>query len=233
MATIKQKHTSFKKDHFEEVAWSQNNVIMGIDEVGCGCLAGPVVIGAAILSLGKKSRLLKDSKLLEPEERLKAYNWLVKHSTFATAVIDHRLIDKHNIYQARLLGMQRAVAQLLAHSGLKPTIILVDAMPLQIPYFEGDIYHFIKGESKSSSIAAASIVAKVTRDALIQKLAISIPGYNLESHKGYSVPVHKQKLREFGASIIHRTTFIDHLFKNNFSDENLTLFDTINPEIEL
>lgn len=224
MATIKIDPKTIKKDHFETQAWEQGHTLIGVDEVGRGCLAGPIVVGAVMLPAGKKSRLLKDSKLLTPEERAKAYDWIIKHAYYAHAVIDHAMIDKHNIYQATLIGMQRAVAQLISQVSQKPSNIVVDAMPLTLSYFEGDIFHFYYGESKSSSIAAASIVAKVTRDNLMHKFATIIPGYQLESHKGYSVPAHKRQVLERGPSIIHRTTFIDHMVEQPIEEENLTLF---------
>ena len=216
MATIKRK-PDFKKDYYEMLAWSNNHVIMGVDEVGRGCLAGPVVAAAVIIHPHKKSRLIKDSKALTSEELLKSYAWIIKHSWNATAVVHNRIIDRVNIYQATLVAMRRCVTQLFATIPQQPSIIAVDAMPLIIDTFTGDIVHFIYGESKSSSIAAASIVAKVTRDAIMRQIEKSFPGYLLAQHKGYSTPTHKQQIRERGATILHRTSFIDHL---DFYPEN-------------
>ncbi|MGC2310272.1 MAG: ribonuclease HII [Candidatus Babeliaceae bacterium] len=237
MITIKRK-PDFKKDFYEQTAWAQNQVIAGVDEVGRGCLAGPVVAAALILHPGKKSRLIKDSKLLTPEELQKSYAWIIKNSWSSLAVMNHRLIDRVNIYQATLLAMKRASIQLLSTVPLKPNLFVVDAMPLSLNAFEGDIIHFIYGESKSSSIAAASIVAKVTRDRIMRTIAHSIPGYLFENHKGYSTPTHKRYIKELGKSFLHRITFIDHL--DSFSDndefhEQQSLFaeNILNGEISL
>jgi ribonuclease HII len=232
MPTIKKKPSEFKKNYFEQLAWAENRCIIGVDEVGRGCLAGPVVVAATMLFVNKTSRLIKDSKDMNAEEREKAYRWILKNSISTTAIIDHKLIDKHNIYQATLLGMKRAVSQLLTQLKTPPHCIVVDAMPLTLQCFAGDIYHFIYGESKSTSIAAASIIAKVTRDRIMTELSNSIPGYGFESHKGYAIPGHKAKIRELGATIIHRNSFIDHI-SDDF-DTNMSLFEVPeNPEIEL
>jgi ribonuclease HII len=210
MVTIKRK-PDFKKDFYEQTIWGNQGVVAGVDEVGRGCLAGPVVAAAVILYPHKKSRLVKDSKLLTSEELQKSYAWIVKHSWHSIAIINHRIIDEINIYQATLLAMKRATVQLLAIIPHHPTLILVDAMPLVLNSFQGDIIHFIYGESKSSSIAAASIVAKVTRDRLMQTMSQAIPDYLFENHKGYSTPTHKKLIAQLGYSFLHRITFIDHL----------------------
>ena len=145
MTTIKRK-PDFKKDFYETGAWQQQQLVMGIDEVGRGCLAGPVVTAAVILHPGKKSRVLKDSKLLTQEELLNGYRWIIQNSWYSLGIINYRLIDKINIYQATLRCMHRAALQLLVLMPQKPVHILVDAMPLVINAFEGDIIHFLIGE---------------------------------------------------------------------------------------
>ncbi|MFA6066636.1 MAG: ribonuclease HII [Candidatus Babeliaceae bacterium] len=209
MVTIK-RLPDFKKNSYEEAAWARNGVIAGVDEVGRGCLAGPVVAAAVILKPKKTHPLVKDSKLLDAAELQKAYSWIIKNSWYGTAIINNNLIDKINIYQATLTCMRRAAHQLLATAPRAPELFVVDAMPLVLGNFQGDIIHFIYGEKKSSSIAAASIVAKVTRDAIMQRHDSTFPGYNLARHKGYSTPSHKKILIESPQSLIHRVTFIDH-----------------------
>lgn len=213
MVTIKIPNR-FKKDLYEVTAWNQNELICGIDEVGRGCLAGPVVVAAVILYPSKKSPLLKDSKLMDAQELLKGYAWIKKNSWHATALIDHRTIDEVNIYQATLKAMKRAFMQLMAHCPQRPRTIVIDAMPLQLvhtAFQEIDVHYFNFGEKRSSSIAAASIFAKVTRDQLMHRLNSFVPGYHLDRHKGYSTQLHKQSLKECGHSIIHRISYIDHL----------------------
>lgn len=221
MATIK-RIPNFKKNSFEDAVWAKNSLIAGVDEVGRGCLAGPVVVAAVILKQSTKNRLIKDSKLLDAQGLEKAYNYIVKNSWHATAVLNNNFIDKVNIYQATLSGMRRASCQLLA-TAPTPELFVVDAMPLVLEHFNGDVVHFIYGEKKSISIAAASIVAKVTRDRIMRRHDVYFPGYNLARHKGYSTPGHKKMLSELSQSLLHRLTFIDHIidcgdeeFQENF-----------------
>src|SRR5579859_3547633 len=119
--------TKILKDSFEKAAWQVQNVVCGVDEVGRGCLAGPLIAAAVILHPGKKSRLLKDSKLLTKPELIKGHNWIIKNSWFGYGIISPQQIDLHNIYQANLLVMKRAVMQALMHCPFRPSAILVDA----------------------------------------------------------------------------------------------------------
>jgi ribonuclease HII len=213
-----------KKNQFENDFWAKNMVICGVDEVGRGCLAGPVVTAAVILRPDKKSPLVKDSKLLGQDELLKAYQWIVKNSWFSYGIMNHRVIDAYNIYQATLRAMRRTTLQLLSHTPRKPALFLVDAMPLDLSgtgYESTDVLYFPFGESKSTSIAAASIVAKVTRDAIMRRIDHIFPVYNFARHKGYGTLLHQEALRMHGPSIIHRTTFISN--KQWLPEQQLTL----------
>jgi ribonuclease HII len=217
MAQKTRKNTKpliFKKNAFELEYWGKNELVCGIDEVGRGCLAGPLVTAAVILPPHKTHRLLKDSKIMTEEERLKAYAWIVKNCSFGVGIVHNRIVDKHNVWRATLICMKRALVNLLASSAVKPGAILIDAMPLELSdtsYFGIPVHHFYKGERKSSSIAAASIVAKVRRDAMMKRFAGVFPGYHLESHKGYSTKKHTDSLLIQKPSIIHRTTFLSNL----------------------
>ncbi len=206
MITIKRK-SDFARHMYEKEAWARSELVCGIDEVGRSCLAGPVVAAAAILKPHVKHKYLKDSKLLTHEERLKAYKWLMKNSTWAVGIMHHRVIDDVNIYQATLRAMKRALMQLFAQSSEYPSIILVDAMPVALEHLAIPIVHFPYGERQSASIAAASIIAKVTRDALMGRLGQVIPGYVFEENKGYGTQAHKKALKRDGTTIIHRISF--------------------------
>jgi ribonuclease HII len=206
MVTIKRK-PDFARQMYEKEAWAQNELICGIDEVGRSCLAGPVVAAAAILKPHVKHKYLKDSKLLTPEERLIAYKWLMKNCDWAVGITHHRIIDSINIYQATLCAMKRALMQLFAQSDKRPSFILVDAMPVSLDHSDIPVIHFPFGERQSTSIAAASIIAKVTRDALMARLDTILPGYVFETNKGYGTAVHKKALKEQGTSVIHRESF--------------------------
>lgn len=203
----------FKKNSFEYEAWASQHLVCGIDEVGRGCLAGPVVTAAVILPCNKTSPLLKDSKILNENERIQGYRWVTKHCWYAFGIVDHRLVDKINVWQATLVAMKKALVHLLSDSP-RPSAILVDAMPvtlLDTSYFDIPVHHFPFGEHKSSSIAAASIIAKVKRDALMAKMDSIFPGYYLAGHKGYSTPQHKKLIGEHEPLIIHRQTYLNNL----------------------
>ncbi len=217
------------KNSFEKSLWKRGKLVVGIDEVGRGCLAGPLVTAAAILPLGLTSPLLKDSKLMTAEERLAAYAWIIAHCRYQIGIVHHRIIDQHNIYQATILAMKKALVTLLCQINETPGAILVDAMPLKLSdtgFQEIPVYHFPKGEQKSSSIAAASIVAKVTRDALMEKYEAIFPGYGLGHHKGYATQIHQEHIRKLRHSIIHRESFLGS-FRTEIKeddDQQQTLF---------
>jgi len=218
-----------KKNSHEFAAWQQQAVIVGIDEVGRGCIAGPVVAAAVILPLNKTNRKLKDSKIMTPEEREEAFQWIAQHCTYGVGVVHHRIIDQRNIYHATLIAMKKALMNLLESSSQRPTTILIDAMPLDLAdthFNDIPVYYFPKGESKSSSIAAASIVAKVTRDAMMGLYDAAIPGYKWADNKGYRTPVHKRAVKTYQHSIIHRMRYLDNLLIEE-SEAQLSINDTI------
>ncbi|GMU18854.1 MAG: ribonuclease HII [Candidatus Babeliales bacterium] len=219
IGSIHRVRERFNKNYFEQTAWAQNQVICGLDEVGRGCLAGPVVTAAVILPIGKTHRLLKDSKLMLPEEREKAYTWIIKNCWYATGIVHHRLVDDKNVYHATLVAMKKALVHLMATVPYKPIQIITDCMPLNLfdtAYKEIPVHYFPFGERRSSSIAAASIVAKVTRDAMMRRMDTLFPGYLLASHKGYSTPPHKRILIERNQHlIIHRDSFLGRLEEAN------------------
>jgi len=206
----------FNKNYFEQEAWAQNQVICGLDEVGRGCLAGPVVTAAVILPPNKQpSRLLKDSKLMTPEEREKAVEWIDKNCWYSIGIVHHRIIDDRNVWHATLIAMKKALVHLLATSPYTPSKIITDAMPLNLfdtAHKDIPVHYFPFGERRSSTIAAASIVAKVKRDEMMRRMDKIFPGYLLASHKGYSTPPHKRIIRESGQHlIIHRDSYLARL----------------------
>lgn len=213
--SINRVRERFNKNYFEAHAWQTNEVICGLDEVGRGCLAGPVVTAAVILPPGKTSRLLKDSKLMTPEERLAAFKWIDKNCWYSIGIVHHRVIDERNVWHATLIAMKKALVHLLATAPYKPVKIITDAMPLNLfdtAYKEIPVHYFPFGERRSSTIAAASIVAKVKRDAMMQRMDTIFPGYLLASHKGYSTPPHKRIIKEGGSHlIIHRDSYLARL----------------------
>lgn len=221
MATTKRK-PDFRKNHYEKHAWEQGDLVCGIDEVGRSCLSGPVVAAAAILPSKARHTLLKDSKLLSEDQREEAYAWLIKKCIYAVGITHHRLIDTHNIYHATLIAMRRALIQLLAICPKNPAVILVDAMPVKLDHLEVPIVHFPFGESKSTSIAAASIIAKVTRDALMKRVDALTPGYAYTSNKGYGTKEHRKGLDRYGVTLLHRMSFITN---KRVQEKPLNIFD--------
>lgn len=219
MVTVRRK-PDFRKNAYEKAAWQQGRLICGVDEVGRGCLIGPVVAAAVIIHTRKISPLIRDSKQLTPEERLKSFAWIEKNCRYGIGIVHHRLIDTINIYQATVQAMKRAIMQLGTKKSDRPALIVVDAVPLTIDCFDGDIIAFTHGESKSVSIAAASVVAKVTRDRLMQRLDAVFPGYGLAQHKGYATREHRKSVEALNATIIHRTSFM-----HDGSDLQLNFFD--------
>lgn len=213
----------FRKNLFELEAWSKNSFVIGIDEVGRGCLAGPVVTAAVALFPHVSHPLLKDSKELTRPELEKAYKWLLTHSYFATASASHLTIDAINIYQATRIAMDTALTNLVfslktTEGGKTPFYVLIDAVPLAYNSQDHEVRYFTKGEQKSSSIAAASIVAKITRDRLMEKFDQLFPAYGFAHHKGYGTREHQAALSTFGPSSIHRTSFA--LGHRDFKDSN-------------
>lgn len=205
----------------EKNHWKENKIICGVDEAGRGCMAGPVVIAAAILKPNTKHNLLIDSKKLDQNQLKFMYNWLLDKCTFSVSIASSRLIDKHNIYQTTAKHMRLALLHLLNNSE-RPNLIAIDAMPVNLqntPYSDIEINSMIQGESKSTSIAAASIIAKVTRDMIMTRIETSFPGYGLNQHKGYCTLTHKKNTLTLKPTIIHRKSYLEWLIRDNAHDQ--------------
>jgi ribonuclease HII len=187
---------------FEKQAWATGaQLVAGVDEVGRGALFGPVVAAAVILEPSYRIRGLRDSKLLPAPRREVLAERIKEHSVaWAIAAVDAARIDQINIYHASLLAMVEAVAQLAP----QPDHLLLDAVRVQYDCAQTKIIH---GDALSASIAAASIIAKVHRDALVRRWAPVFPAYDLASNKGYRSPKHIASLRKFGPSPLHRQSF--------------------------
>lgn len=207
---------------YEQAAWEKQAYVCGIDEVGRGCLAGPVVTAAVVLFPFASHSLLKDSKILSEKKRLEAAEWITHNSWFSYGIVDNREIDRINIYQATKIAMKQALYGLysILPTSTYPSLIIIDAMPLQAPFLPSlpEILSFPYGESRSISIAAASILAKVKRDALVSRLERSFPSYTLATHKGYATNNHHQELSSSGASLLHRTTFLKKISAQERTD---------------
>jgi ribonuclease HII len=175
--------------------------IAGLDEAGRGALFGPVFAAAVILNPKRRIVGLDDSKKLTAERREVLAQRIREHSlAWCVAQVDARSIDAWNIYQASRRAMSEAVAGL----SMQPDFLLIDAMHLDLLVEQKPL---IKGDARSVSIAAASILAKVERDLLMQALDAEYPAYGLAAHKGYGTPAHLAALRQHGPSPLHRFSF--------------------------
>jgi ribonuclease HII len=186
---------------YETPYWVASRLVAGVDEVGRGPLAGPVVAAAVILDPSCPVLGIRDSKALTALARARLYPEIL-HNAVAVGVgmVGPRTIDRINIYQASKVAMQRAITAM----EVTPHVVLSDAMPLQGPYMVQSITH---GDAVSVSIGAASIVAKVIRDRYMEALDVVYPGYGFARHKGYPTVLHRKRLRELGPSPCHRRSF--------------------------
>jgi ribonuclease HII len=188
--------------HFERAArklgWTR---IAGLDEAGRGALFGPVVAAAVILNPRRRIVGLDDSKKLTPERRAELAPRIREHAiAWAVAEVDAQRIDAWNIYQASRQAMTAALQQL----SIVPDYLLIDAMELDVFIEQKSL---IKGDTRSVSIAAASILAKTHRDTRMEEWDAVFPQYGLARHKGYATPDHLEALRQFGPSPLHRHSF--------------------------
>ena len=182
-------------------------VICGVDEAGRGPLAGPVCAAAVILPMGLEIPGLTDSKKLTDKKRRELFP-IIKEQAIAYGIglASHEEIDEINILQATYLAMERAMQQL----SVRPDIAMIDgnrAKDLGLP-----VRTVIKGDSLSANIAAASILAKVTRDDLMTELALQYPEYGFDVHKGYGTKAHYEALRNYDASPVHRKSFLKKFY---------------------
>ena len=188
---------------YERQAWAQGlELVAGVDEAGRGPLAGPVSVAAVILPHELELPHLNDSKKLSPERREELFAEIQEKAiAIGTALVDARTIDRVNIYQATINGMYEAVFSLKP----EPQQVLVDAVPLAALTMPSR--SIVKGDAKSASIAVASIIAKVTRDHLMDEYDKEYPEYGFAAHKGYGTAQHMEALRKYGPCPIHRMSF--------------------------
>jgi len=196
--------------------------LAGVDEAGRGPLAGPVVAAAVIFKKNTQIIGVNDSKLLTEKQREKLYKKITsKALSYSVSVVESSVIDEVNILNATLLAMREAVESLK----IEPDLILVDGnkkFQSEIP-----VITIVKGDSKSFSIAAASILAKVTRDRLMKNLALEFPNYLWEQNKGYPTKQHREIIKQVGPSPLHRKTFL----KKILSEQQISEFYNIEEKI--
>ncbi len=183
---------------------SGKKLICGIDEAGRGPLAGPVCAAAVILPKDLIIEGINDSKKLSEKKRVVLYDEITEKAlAWSAEFVFQDVIDKINIRQATHLAMQNAVNSL----GFEPDILIVDGND-RIEFNKIESLYIVKGDAKSQTIAAASIIAKVTRDRYMTELSEKYPEYGFEKHKGYGTKAHCEAIRRFGVSDVHRKTFM-------------------------
>ncbi len=213
--------------------WKQGkSFVAGVDEAGCGPLAGPVVAAAVMFprewleaGLYSKLRGLNDSKQLDSDQREKYFNVITAHPEIhhAIVIMDVETIDRINIRQAAWRGMNAALDKILP----KPEHVLVDGLRIRwLPYPQTAL---VGGDGRSYSIAAASVLAKVTRDRLMEEYDKTYPGYGFAAHKGYATPLHYAAIEKLGPCAIHRRSFAP--FKTG--EPELNLFPASRPTTDV
>jgi len=188
---------------FEHAAWRRGITrLAGVDEAGRGPLAGPVVAAAVVLPPGMRIAGVDDSKRLPPEERARLYELIRSRALgVGVAVVDHVTIDRINILQATRLAMGQALAAL----AVPPELVLTDFV--EVPGLRCPQRNLVDGDRRSASVAAASIIAKVTRDRIMDDADREFPAYGFGRHKGYATPEHRDVLERIGPCALHRRTF--------------------------
>lgn len=207
MAAAKTKHnTSNKKLLLEKIDWRTFGPghVIGVDEVGRGCLAGPVFAAAVVFRSDELADLVTDSKLLSEKRREELSVQIFEHHHVGVGSASVEEIDEVNILQASFIAMKRALVQLEIQTGH----VLVDGH-MKIPGLHASFQQspIIKGDLRVAVISAASIVAKVARDRMMKNLGVEFPDYGFESHKGYATPPHKKSIAQHGPTIWHRRSF--------------------------
>jgi ribonuclease HII len=180
--------------------------LAGVDEAGRGPLAGPVVAASVIFRKNTVIKDVNDSKQLTEKQREELFDKIIsKALAYSVSIVEHFVIDEINILNASMMAMKKAVDDLK----IKPDLILVDGNRK----FQSDIpvITIVKGDSKSFSIAAASILAKVTRDRLMKNLAVQYPVYQWEQNKGYPTKQHREIIKKYGPSPLHRKSFLKNI----------------------
>jgi len=180
--------------------------VAGADEAGRGACAGPLVVAAVILPEGKRGQVpgLADSKLLTPLARDRVYAQVVRRaSAWTVVVIPPQEVDRRGLHVCNVIGMRRALAQL----DIQPAYVLTDGFP--IPGLDAPGLAVWKGDRVAGCIAAASVIAKVTRDRIMTRLHGRFPAYGFDEHKGYSTPEHQAALREHGPCPEHRFSYVN------------------------
>ena len=186
--------------------WDQNQSVLGMDEAGRGPIAGPLMVAGVIFPKGYQNALIDDSKKLSEKKREELFKTIIQDALYyQILVVDEKTIDRKNIYRAT----QEAMMEIANKA--QCDFVLSDAMPL--PDIDKPYQAIVKGDQKSLSIAAASIIAKVTRDHMMMEMDALYPEYGFAGHKGYGAAKHIEAIKKYGPCPIHRRTFIKNFME--------------------
>lgn len=199
------------ENEYENKYWAENKLVLGIDEAGRGPLAGPLVVAGVVFPIGYDTKDIYDSKKLSAKKRDELYDLILKDALYYNIqIVDEKTIDELNILQATRMAMTKIALD------AKVEVVLTDAMKL---YIDKNVIDLIKGDQKSGSIAAGSILAKVTRDRIMDQLDEIYPEYGFKKNKGYPTASHLAALKQYGPTNIHR-----YSYKPVFEASQLSLF---------
>ncbi|MBO5924800.1 MAG: ribonuclease HII [Clostridia bacterium] len=202
-------------EYDKQISLEGYKYICGIDEAGRGPLAGPVSVGCVIMPLDDMIDGINDSKKLSEKKREALYDIILdKAISYSIVLVDNMTIDRLNILEATKSAMIEALSKL----SVSPDLVLIDAVKLNCDYQQRSI---IKGDATSYNVAAASILAKVTRDRLMREYDAKYPQYQFEKNKGYGTKVHVEALKEYGPTKIHRKTFIGNFVDITYKYEDV------------
>ena len=196
---MKQKKTKICENTYENQYWQNNTLIVGIDEAGRGPLAGPLSVAGVVFPIGYKNDDIYDSKSISEKKRNELFDIIIKDALWYEIIqVDEKTIDRYNILEADRMAMRKIALD------SQKDVILTDAMKLGIDRVVIDL---VKGDQKSMSIAAASILAKVTRDRIMEMYDGMYPEYGLKKNKGYPTKAHMEAIDLYGITPIHRLSF--------------------------
>lgn len=199
------------ENEYENKYWAENKLVLGIDEAGRGPLAGPLVVAGVVFPIGYDTKDIYDSKKLSAKKRDELYDLILEDALYYNIqIVDEKTIDELNILQATRMAMTKIALD------AKVEVVLTDAMKL---YIDKNVIDLIKGDQKSGSIAAGSILAKVTRDRIMNQLDEIYPEYGFKKNKGYPTASHLAALQKYGPTKIHR-----YSYKPVFEASQLSLF---------
>lgn len=185
---------------FEKIFWDKNELVLGLDEAGRGPLAGPLVVAGVIFPMNYQNSLINDSKKISEKKREVLYKMIVEDAlAFFIEIIEPEVVDELNVYAATKKGMTDIILCAKANH------VLTDAMPIAL--LDVEVIDIVKGDQKSISIAAASILAKVTRDRIMLEYDQLYPEYNFKKHKGYPTKDHLQRISQYGVLPFYRKSY--------------------------